>query len=100
FRKLYLGYVGAGFLVIGAVSIGGLRPAVRRYLIAWIGLGLAWITAVTGQLAEVHEYYSLPLIAALAIVAAVGFDRVWSSAPAMRIVAIGLLAVAPVQAVR
>jgi hypothetical protein len=100
FRKLYLGYVGAAYLVIGALSTGALPLGARRSLVAWIVLAIVWI-ALAGDMVAIHEYYTLPLLPALAIIAAVGFERVWQSGSRLvRVGALCLLALAPILPMR
>ncbi len=94
-RKLWLGYVGAVFLAVGAATLTTWPSVTRRTLATWVALALAWIV-LAGRIVAVHEYYALPLVPALAIVAGAGVDRVWSSGrPALRALTLALLATAP-----
>lgn len=99
-RKLWVGYVGAVFLAIGVIALQARPVAVRRALAIWIALALVWIV-LAGRLVAVHEYYALPLVPALAIVAGAGVDRLWSTArPTLRMLTVALLLAAPVLPLR
>jgi 4-amino-4-deoxy-L-arabinose transferase-like glycosyltransferase len=98
FRTDYLSYAGFTSLLAGVWFWRSLQTAVQLRLAAWIALGLAWLLLVSWMI-EVHEYYALPMLPALAMVAGHGVASLLARTGVARAAAIVLILASPAMAI-
>src|SRR5262249_18007727 len=81
-------------------TLGRVTRAARAFLLGWIALGLAWLV-LAGEIVAIHEYNALPLLPALALIAGLGLEYMWTSptrgAHTMIVLALAVAPLAPIR---